>query len=1042
MRLHSVEVMAFGPFTERVQVDFEALGSHGLFLLHGATGAGKTSLLDAVCYALYGQVPGRRATTALRSDLAPAEAEPVVIVEFSVGSKRLRVRRSPGWDRPKKRGSGTTPQQAAVQVCEWDGEAWRTRATRLDEAGLLLSDALGMNMDQFTKVVLLPQGEFAAFLHAPADERRNLLQKLFGTERFEVVEGILAEQRRELGRKLEAASVERGTLLARVAERADSVQHLLPAPTDSGTSSETLAAEAVRPTGAEVEPSSVQTVGSPSGADSAPGHGNEPEPNVTELLRRIDEELIPRGEAVTFTAEELDRLRSQLTRHEAHLAGFRAWSQVNATRSSLLSQQPQIETISQRLQAAERAGSAAGPLEVLARDERELAEARRDQAAALEAVMPLLAAQTLPGLGLDISPTDSDLASAATERRKELGQLERLITVEQALAGWRREEQQWSRGRETVQTRHTQLTQERQQLSVRVTELEQSVAQAARIAATADGAHRELQHATRAAASVQELSGVQQQLSICDDARREAIDRAQSARGVAQDLTRRRLADMAAELAAGLAEGAGCPVCGSVTHPQLATPSQPSVSPEAEELAIAAADNAEQEATHAAEKVASLRERVSALTAAAEGLTEQAALQRLEHARAAAARAGAAAAEEAQGAQELQAMMQRLPDLDSTIAGLEAEVATWTTRITEAATRILDAQVTITEAIGSDGTVWSRHERLTREAKLLESARDSVTRLTRAGAAVKRARTAAVKACRAAGFEDVAAARLAVVTDPELSVLREQVRDHRDRLLAVEARLSEVTPQGWQPETVSEHDLVQQVSAAAVGVRQAGERHREAVAAVDWLERTRTAAADLAVQLQRWQKRFAPLQARHEVVREVSLCAEGSGSNALRMRLSAYVLASRLDQVAQAASLRLAQMSGDRYTLVHTESARRGGRRSGLGISVLDAWTGRERDPGSLSGGETFLASLALALGLADVVQAEAGGSAIETLFVDEGFGSLDDESLDLVMDILDGLREGGRAVGVVSHVPELRTRIPAQIEVLRRPSGSVVRTV
>jgi DNA repair protein SbcC/Rad50 len=150
------------------------------------------------------------------------------------------------------------------------------------------------------------------------------------------------------------------------------------------------------------------------------------------------------------------------------------------------------------------------------------------------------------------------------------------------------------------------------------------------------------------------------------------------------------------------------------------------------------------------------------------------------------------------------------------------------------------------------------------------------------------------------------------------------------------------------------------------------------------------------------------------------------------------VLAARLEQVAAAASERLVRMSGGRYTLVHTdEGAGRG--RAGLGLRVVDAWTGVERDTTTLSGGESFFASLALALGLADVVTAEAGGAGIDTLFVDEGFGSLDEDTLDEVMDVLDGLRAGGRVVGVVSHVPELRQRISTQLHVHKGRRGSTV---
>lgn len=160
------------------------------------------------------------------------------------------------------------------------------------------------------------------------------------------------------------------------------------------------------------------------------------------------------------------------------------------------------------------------------------------------------------------------------------------------------------------------------------------------------------------------------------------------------------------------------------------------------------------------------------------------------------------------------------------------------------------------------------------------------------------------------------------------------------------------------------------------------------------------------------------------------------------MRLSAYVLGERLRQVVDAANERLDHMSGGRYLLRHDlnrSAGDRGRSGGGLGLRVLDAWTGVERDPATLSGGESFITSLALALGLADVVTDEAGGAEIGTLFVDEGFGTLDDETLDDVLDILDGLREGGRAVGVVSHVAELRVRIPAQLRVVKGRSGSTL---
>ena len=169
--------------------------------------------------------------------------------------------------------------------------------------------------------------------------------------------------------------------------------------------------------------------------------------------------------------------------------------------------------------------------------------------------------------------------------------------------------------------------------------------------------------------------------------------------------------------------------------------------------------------------------------------------------------------------------------------------------------------------------------------------------------------------------------------------------------------------------------------------------------------------------------------------------ADGSSpANRLRMPLAAYVLTARLEQIAEAASVRLERMSGGRYVLAHCDERVGRSRKGGLGLEVLDAWTGRERPPSSLSGGETFQASLALALGLADVVSAEAGGARLETLFVDEGFGTLGDRALDDVLDVLDSLREGGRSVGVISHVPRCASGSRSQLHVEKGRDGSRIR--
>ncbi len=225
MRPHRLRVTAFGAFGGTVEVCFDDLASAGLFLLHGETGAGKTTLLDAIGFALYGRVPGERAKARrLRSDHAAPGTSTEVQLEATLSGRRIRITRSPEQQRPKRRGGGTTTEQAKVLLEEHDGSSWRAVSTRAGEADDEVKDLMGMSAEQFYQVVLLPQGQFAQFLHAAADKRRELLERLFGTDRFGKVEDWLAGRRRTTARAVEEAELLIRDLVARVAQVADNPQ--------------------------------------------------------------------------------------------------------------------------------------------------------------------------------------------------------------------------------------------------------------------------------------------------------------------------------------------------------------------------------------------------------------------------------------------------------------------------------------------------------------------------------------------------------------------------------------------------------------------------------------------------------------------------------------------------------------------------------------------------------------------------------------------------------------------------------------------------
>jgi exonuclease SbcC len=316
-------------------------------------------------------------------------------------------------------------------------------------------------------------------------------------------------------------------------------------------------------------------------------------------------------------------------------------------------------------------------------------------------------------------------------------------------------------------------------------------------------------------------------------------------------------------------------------------------------------------------------------------------------------------------------------------------------------------------------------------AGILTAAADAADATTRAGHDASRTRDAATTAASEAGFADLTAAHAAHRDAAWRTATGNAVREHETSTAAV-ADLLASSDLHVPAEPAAE------VAAATEAAKTAGRAHDEAVATLARAQRMSEQLAALVPELRTRIEALRPLAERATEARRLADLAAGQGANTLRMTLSSFVLAGRLEEVAVAASQRLRRMTAGRYSLVHTDG-RRGGGRSGLGLLACDAWTGADRDTSTLSGGETFMASLALALGLADVVTEEAGGTPIEALFVDEGFGSLDEQTLEEVMNVLDGLREGGRCVGIVSHVAELRQRIPAQIRVRKGHSGSSV---
>lgn len=982
MRLHRLSLSAFGPFAGTAEVDLDEVGRDGLFLLWGPTGAGKTTLLDAVVFALYGTVPGARGEEKrLRSDHADAATRTEVSCELTLGGERLLVTRRPEQQRPKKRGDGWTTEQAKLTVTRLTDGGWEPVSTRIDEGSEHLRTRLGLDVHQFCQVVLLPQGDFARFLRAEPEHRAELLRTLFDVGRFARAEEWLAEERATARERVSERKAQLSTLLARVAQIAD-----VDVP-------EALAPELVGGgPGSHVTPWVVAVRATAAQRLSA---AEERADDAAEQARAIDAELAT-ARALDERHTRRDRATRELAELEARepaLVPLRAERDAGRRAEAL---RDVLETAGRAALAAEEAAEAhrtALAAWTPVSDGREgttsVARELRDAAAAARALLPdvdraAVTARSIRRLEATRAELTAACAAAATAAEAypaRLAEQERVVAEAQAAA-------------------------------VRLPALRAAVAAAETALAAAEAAGR--------------LQTVLGRTRDTAQARREAWN---DARQHWLDLRSQRLDGMAAELAAGLVDGDDCPVCGAVEHPRPAVHAGPVVTADDEQVAREAAESAEA-ALGAATATLDRQERELA------GLQAQAGPVPAEEQRVAltALRAEeAAVAEVTARLTPARARLERLlAEREETSARLAADRAELGARTAEQealAAGLAELEARLAAATGDDHDLAARVARLSDAAQCCEALVAAESDELRARVAADAARRTAEERASTAGFDDVLAAAGALLPTGRLAVLDRDIDAHDRQLAVLRGRLGEpeLADLGPRPDLAA---LEERCAAVTRG-------REEAVAELERARRCATALEGLAGDVTSAEVELADLRAWADQVTALADLAHGRGSNALRMRLQSFVLAARLEQVAEVASRRLQDMSGGRYTFLHSDAQGRHGARGGLGLDVFDEYTGARRPTKTLSGGESFMASLALALGLADVVTAETGGVQIDTLFVDEGFGTLDPQALDAVMTVLDELRRGGRTVGVISHLEELRTRIPTRLEVISGRHGS-----
>ncbi len=1035
MKLHQLEIQAFGPFAGKQSIDFDALDAFGLFLIHGATGAGKTSILDAICYAVYGAVPGSRLglRETIRSDHADPDVQPYVLIEFTAAGERLRIRRSPEWVAPKKRGEGTTRRPATVVLEVLQSGNWSAQSTRIDEAAEIVSDHLGLGLEQFAQVVLLPQGEFATFLRSRPEDRAALLGRLFDVDRFSRAQSWLAERKRELALRIRMVDSSLGYQTERLTN---------------------LLTELDLPPGALRAPCMNLDGGAPESALSL---------DSTRLLETIEQFRGLAAEHATLALVEADRTERDrdLARDAAHQGARIAELQVQAQRARATCERFSARSLDRAVEAesVQAAGRAAVVQPVAARH---LITARDLELARGEADRSAGAACSLLASGRSLETPTQRLQFAQALEAGTVA-LAGLGALEARYASTTKETEEIAADLRAATTRSSEVNGRIAKLVKSVDVLRHALEAEPE---QADGVGVAQRRVDSAEAAVRTAAGVIETWRAVT----EIQTAAQNARSVfvaaekaVIDLRSRRLASIVGELGSQLEVDCPCPVCGSADHPSIAAVTLDSVTADQVEEAEAEAARTRSLQTECESALAAARGRlderrrthhlalmsmnadISSSDLPDPGIEELPDTDALETAalaaRAALSNANATRQRHAALLSRSQAAVSALDAARDDRVAVEVDVATATARLHDSKRRcartaddiaaVLDRH---THECWCDAIDASRPtERHFRLQQLHQDLQRGDVALQAALASHDCATADLVDLLASQGFADARASEIAMLDAGRIRQLQAAITDERagyERALGVLEQ-----PQVIEAEEFAAPDVdhlhataraadhrrtaaAQVVSAADRGVR---ELHAIGTAVRDAAAASTADRAELAV------------------VGPLADVAAGTGDNIRRMRLTSYVLAARLEMVTTLANERLSVMSDGRYTLEHTDDLAKSGARSGLGLRVLDAWTGRARDTSSLSGGEAFIASLALALGLGAAVLNDSGGRPLESLFVDEGFGSLDEQTLDQVMSMLDGLRAGGRSVGIVSHVGELRDRIDSRVEVIKTESGSRV---
>ncbi len=1007
---------AFGPYAGEESLDFANLKGRNFFLIHGPTGAGKTSILDAICFALFGDSSGEeRKSKQMRSDHAEQSLSTEVTFEFMLGQDRYRVTRSPEQERAARRGNATvtTKGQATLWKLNKDLSNPIVLASKATDVTEKIEQLLGFKSNQFRQVVLLPQGKFRQLIMASSSERQAILEALFKTEIYRRIEEALKEKASGVGDQIK----EKKSRQALILEQAGSV---CLEEVEEKRQTAILQVEQVRLKIAECKDREV----------IAQRHLAE----ARESMQKLSE-----VEEATKVFSQLSQDKELFSQKESELAQARRAQSLAASETVLKQRAEEFEQAKMKLSQAEE--SVAG-----------LEEMNQETG-------KLLAIETGKQAERDVAAKELSFLTELGGKVKELESARQKCSL--------------------AEKRYKQIESERQVSQKRLAdnqaaldELQRQVIEHEVNSAKVEALKLGLKNLETAYTDRQRIEQLNSEFV---DRRKDADEsgaclssltgRLAQARGELGELEDSFVGHQAAVLSAKLISGEACLVCGSVEHPKPARisgelPTESALKAKRDEIkqlesvsSDLLSDNQKQLAAIA--KLEAERDSLISRLGEVGAIDLKELAKRVQEAKElhlAAAKSESQLAERQNKLVMVKSVLeQEKHKLDTADAQLQEAKSDYEQTRAIAAER--EAQ------IPSDLQDLQLVEQAKRKSQqLLEALKESFQKaqdgarsaselFIAAKTALEKSKEARaltdqrlqtqkqefVAALNEAGFNSLQDFKLARRSNEEIAFLDKEISKYQADMAAVEDRLQRAkkAAHGLDPPDIARFE-----SNFHVAKEQTELVVREEASLSERLKQIQIWLNELTKVL----KEIEDLESRFGVVGRLADVA--SGKNAFGVTFQRFVLGALLDDVLIASSQRLRIMSKGRYQLqrMTTRADKRMG--GGLDLEVYDTYTGTSRPVATLSGGESFIASLSMALGLADVVQSYSGGVYLETIFVDEGFGSLDPESLDLALRALIDLQQGGRLVGIISHVPELKERIDARLEVIPGRAGSSARFV